>query len=143
MIRLAFDCSTALDRGDKTSAQRLAEQGLDLATRAGDAKWVRRFQHLLRVASDQSIPDCPQPYDNRLRCNFCLSAAGSITIIGQAIICDDCVRRCVEDRLEGSGIERLTGHVECSFCRHPSHVQVFGARGHVICQRCIQRILQI
>ena len=141
--RLAFDCSAALDRGNQPLAQRLAEQGLELATRAGDPTWVRRFQHLLRVASGQSIPNFPQPYDNRPRCNFCLTAEGSITISGGGkVICDDCVRRCIENRFEGSGIERIsTTGVTCSFCGHPSTQPSFGARGYHICQRCIGWIL--
>lgn len=142
MISLASDCSAALERGDKTTAKRLAEQGLELATRTGDAKWMRRFQHLLRVASDQSIPNFPQPHETRPHCNFCLMAAGRITItVTGAVICDDCVKRCVENRLQGSAIERLAGDVECSFC-HSSPSARFGARGYAICERCIQWILR-
>lgn len=139
--RLAFDCSAALDRGDKTSAKQLAEEGLALATRTGDAKWARRFEHLLRVATDQSIEYRGPAIE--LSCFFCLTPASrvNITVGGGAIICDNCVKRCLANRLDGSGIERTAGDdVTCSFCHRQSDGALFSARGYHICEQCIQRI---
>ncbi len=142
--RLALDSAAALDRGDKPLAQRLAEEGIELATRSGDPKWARRFQHLLRVATDQSI-EYRGP-TTELVCCFCLSPANrvSVSVRGGTIICDNCVKRCSEHQLEGSGIRRVRGGVaSCSFCGLSDGELLFGARDHHICEPCIQRILDL
>jgi ferredoxin len=144
LATLAFDCSAALERSDKVLARQLAEQGFELAARSGDSKWARRFQHLLRVATDQPIRNDPSEYRGPL-CSFCQQHAHRIIVGPGAMICTNCVRRCSENTLEGSAIELVVADdMSCTFCGQRSPQEpLFGARGYRLCGHCVQRCVEI
>ncbi len=132
---IAAACAQALEQGDMNSARQLAEQGLRVATGAGNKKWVRRFEHLLRVAKGASIESLPYqpPW-----CPFCARRVQDVFAGQAAFICDECVRRCSSQRLGGSPI--TWGHasdVACSFCGRAGQESLFQASGSYICQSCV------
>ena len=141
-VRIATECSSALDRGDKTMARPLAEQGLELATKSGNPKWMRRFQHLLRASTGTPI-EGPK-YEPPL-CSFCLTRGRSVTAGPEAFICDACIRYCSGNRLDDSPLERIfVADVACSFCQQQPSVQpLFGAQGYYICTRCVERCVEM
>lgn len=143
--RIAFDCAAALDRGDKTTAQCLAKQGVELATRSGDSKWTRRFQNLLRVATDQPTPSIPPVPTDGPSCFFCGRSGAGIIAGPGGMICTNCVKCCSANRLEDSGIKRVVGDTgSCGFCRQRSPAEpLFSAQNHSICGRCVQRCTEI
>lgn len=136
-VSLAAECAAALEVGDALYAKALAEQGLELAKAAGDSKWQRRFEHLLRVACGTPIEG--PPYEPAA-CSFCLKRGGNVTAGLSAFICDECVERCSEQQLAGSPIERVVaGDVSCSFCSHSRpNENLFAAQGYYICDECVQ-----
>jgi hypothetical protein len=133
---LAASCSAALEHGDLVAARTLAERGLKLAESRGDREWLRRFEHLLRVATGTPI----EPPDNPpSRCSFCLrTGAVSLTAGKLALICDDCVEACVSGRWNGAVIDGgIAGDVVCAFCGLTRlAVTNFGAGGFFICRDC-------
>src|SRR5712691_1425969 len=117
-------------------ARTLAERGLQLAQSNGTPKWVRRFEHLLRVATGTPISGAPY---EPLPCSFCLRAAGlRLTAGKQALICDDCVEACVNGRGSGTVKEGgIAAEVVCGFCGlSVLAVAKFGANGFFICSGC-------
>jgi hypothetical protein len=99
-VKTATECATALDRGDKERARRLAEQGLALATETGDTRWIRRFEHLLKLA--KGVPIEGAPYEPP-SCSSCLEKGPRNVVAGpKAFICDECVKRCFTQHLDGS-----------------------------------------
>lgn len=87
-VKLATDCALALDRGDKKAACLLAEEGLRLARESNSARWTRRFEHLLRIATGASIESPPHELPS---CSFCTSKAKRAVAGPQAYICDACI----------------------------------------------------
>jgi hypothetical protein len=136
-VRIATECSAALDRGDKDSARRLAERGLQLATATRSPTWIRRFEHLLRAATGRVIEGSPAVPPS---CTFCKGVTLRTLVAGtQAFICDVCVERCSSSRIEGSDLERLVAEgIWCSFCsKRGSPYPVFAANGYYICAECV------
>jgi hypothetical protein len=121
-VKTATECATALDRGDKERARRLAEQGLALATETGDTRWIRRFEHLLKLA--KGVPIEGAPYEPP-SCSFCLEKGPRNVVAGpKAFICDECVKRCFTQHLDGSALS--------------SAEPVFAAQVYCICSKCVQ-----
>jgi hypothetical protein len=136
-VRLATDCAAALDRGDKKTARRLAEEGLRLSATSRNARWQRRFEHLLRVATGASIKSLP---DQAPTCSFCTEKARKVVAGPKTFICDRCVRRCASERLDGSLIRRvIADDVLCSFCGVRSSEPLFGGDRYFICDACVAR----
>lgn len=137
-VKTATECASALDRGDNERARRLAEQGLALATEAGDTRWIRRFEHLLRLAKGEPIEGARYEPPS---CSFCLKKdPGNVVAGPKAFICDECVHRCFTQHLDGSAIAlRSADDIACSFCgRVASAEPVFAAQKYCICRRCVQ-----
>ena len=139
--RIATDCAEALDRGDQKEAVRLAELGLRLAKEAPSPKWVRRFEHLLRLARGASLPALPHEPPT---CSFCLEVARNVVAGPKTYICDRCVQRCAAQELDGSLIRRITADdLRCSFCAGHSAMPLFGGKDYFVCQECIGRCVEI
>jgi len=140
-VRLATDCAAALDRGDKKAARMLAEEGLRLANESQSARWTRRFEHLLRLATGASIEGPPPEPPS---CSFCMGTAKHVVAGPKTYICDACVERCSSERLAGSLIRRVVADdVICSFCGIPSPEPLFGGRDYFICKACVGRCVEI
>jgi hypothetical protein len=137
-LRLAGDCSAAIERGEMGPAALLAERGLALAEASGNKTWIRRFQHLLRVARGGSIEGARhQPS----MCSLCLGAGPrNLTAGALALICDECLQRCLTQQLEGSPLKRLSASdLSCSFCKLGLSEELYGANGYYICMACVER----
>jgi hypothetical protein len=142
-VRIATDCSAALDRGEKDVAKLLAERGLKLATGTGNAKWIRRFEHLLRLSTGAAIKGAAYVPPT---CSFCLESGPRNVVAGpKAYICDNCVALCSAQQLSGSPIELLVADdVACSFCgRLRSTRPLFRANGFCICGECVQTCVEM
>ena len=130
-------------RGETELARRLAEQGLERVTAAGSSTWIRRFQHLLRVASGASIEGPPaQPTS----CSFCHGTGPRTFVAGtRAYICDQCVRLCSRREVVAFPIEQVVAYDGwCSFCnRKACEEPVFAANGFYICGRCVDTCMEI
>jgi hypothetical protein len=142
-VRLATECSAALDRGETELARRLAEEGLERVTATGSSTWIRRFRHLLRVASGTSIEGPPaQPTS----CSFCHATGSRIFVAGtRAFICDQCIRLCSRREVAASPIDQVVAYDGwCSFCsRKASEEPVFAANGFYICRQCVEACVEI
>jgi len=145
-VRLAEECSAALDRGDLDAARQLAEHGLQLATAKRSAKWARRFQHLLNMCA----PHTPESSaEEPIVCSFCQgqSLGARQIVAGPSVsICRGCVAACVEGSRGSTIIQRLHLHgVRCSFCSRPtdSDPSVYGARENYICVECVDLCVDI
>jgi ferredoxin len=137
-VALAARCSSALERGDRATARDLATRGLHLALATADDRWIRRFRHLLRVATGEPIQAPPQ---QPTPCSFCLTGGPlNLTAGLSALICDDCVEVCATGGLEGSSIERIgVNDLRCSLCGEcRPNGPLFEAHGHRICQPCVE-----
>ena len=140
-VRLATDCAAALDRDDKKAARVLAEEGLRLAHQAHNARWTRRFEHLLRVATGASIEGPPREPPS---CSFCMRTAKHVVAGPKTYICDACVERCSSEHLAGSVIRRVVADdVICSFCGVPASEPLFGGGGYFICKACVGRCVEV
>src|SRR5262245_58998813 len=136
-VRIATECAEALDRGDKTAAARLAREGLELvAGGAGSPKWVQRFEHLLRLATDPPAERSP-PAESP-SCSFCSETTHRVVAGTNVFICHRCIRRCSSQDIEGSPIGRVTADdARCSFCWGTSREPLFGRQGSFICANCV------
>jgi hypothetical protein len=137
-VKTATESAAALDRGDNAAAQQLAEQGLHKAVSTGDTKWIRRFEHLVRLAKGEPIQGAPVEPSS---CSFCLATGPRNLVAGpRAFICETCVKRCLARDLEGSGITLVSADdLACSFCGSLKGAEpVYAARGFCICGRCLQ-----
>jgi hypothetical protein len=139
-VRLAGGCSAAIERGELGPAALLAERGLALAEASGNKTWIRRFQHLLRVARGGSIEGAPHQTQTS-GCSLCLGAGPrNLTAGALAFICDECLQRCLAQQLEGSPLKRLSASdLSCSFCRLGRSEELYGANGYYICMTCVER----
>ena len=136
---MATECSAALDRGEKDVARHLAERGLAMACATGNAKWVRRFQHLLSVAAGTPIAD-PPPSPSP--CSFCLREARDVVAGPHAHICADCVRAYATAELGASSGQTTADELACSFCG-AAHESLFAGRSYYICRQCVGRCVEI
>jgi len=135
LVRIASDCSGALDRGEKNLARILAEQGLELAIETSDPKWIRRFQHLHRVAKGAAIATAPR--ETPSQCSFCLKPGGNLIAGQETFICELCIRKYL-GQLSGPISVGTSGDVRCSFCRASSYPPLFEGHGYFICAACIR-----
>lgn len=140
-VRIATGCAEALDRGDRNEAVRLAELGLRLAKEAPHPEWVRRFEHLLRLATGTSLP--PLPHEPPT-CSFCLETGRNVVAGPQTYFCDRCVRRCATLELEGSLIRRIMADdLRCSFCGGGSPEPLFAGHDYSVCHECVGKCVEI
>jgi hypothetical protein len=133
---LASKCSAALECGDLTTARLLAEQGLSVAKSGAKAKWIRRFEHLLRVATQTPIKGPPA---RPSACSFCHRDSGVSLSAGKfALICDNCVESCARGRWEGTVVEAgIGGDIRCGICGLTNvATPKFGANGFFVCATC-------
>jgi ClpX C4-type zinc finger len=139
-VRIATECSAALYRGEKSAARRLAEQGLALANASGSPKWIRRFQHLLRTATDASIADAP--YRPPV-CSFCSRESRNVVAGPKTYICDECVKACSSDEPTGLLRSVMADDLSCSFCGSRPSEPLFTGREYCICRTCVVKCAEI
>ena len=139
-VRIATECSAALDRGEKRKARKLAEQGLALANASGNPTWIRRFQHLLRVAVGASVPDLPYKVPS---CSFCSRQSRNVVAGPKTYICDECVKAYSSAEVGGSSRRVRTDDLSCSFCGGHSSEPLFAGQEYYICRQCVERCVEI
>ena len=139
-VRIATECSAALDRGERSAAERLAQEGAALASATGDPKWIRRFQHLLRLATGGAIPDPPS---RPPVCSFCSRESRNVVAGPKTYICDECVKDLSSEDPTVSARSVMADDVSCSFCGVHTNEPLFAGREFYICRACVVRCVEI
>jgi hypothetical protein len=139
-VRIATECSAALDRGEADVARHLAERGLAVATAGGNAKWIRRFEHLLRVAAGTPIADPPHQPPT---CSFCAREARNVVAGPKAYICAECVRAYARSESTPAARQVRADDLSCSFCGARVAEPLFAGQSYYICRECVGRCVEI